>query len=899
MKKTLSRIFAVLLVVSLVFTQLLIPATAAEVKNCTCTDDVSTREGTKVGVSVAATCTTPAYDTLKCKTCGGLFAKFTAPANGHDEVTHAAKAPTCTEIGWEEYVTCNVCDYTTYKPLSVIEHSWEDVPAEDATCTEIGCNDHKVCSVCGAIDGYEPVDKIPHIEGDVVVENVVPAGCETPATEEHVVYCTVCNEELSRETVETAPAHGHNYLLIDSKPAICMQADGMNVYSCEYCRDVKREIIAMPEEHDYKLKEAVIDCVNGDTEVHECKVCGFTVTKKVPALGHDWKAATCYEPKTCKRCDEPEGNPLPHTYKKYTEGTNKGKEIVTVIAPTCSAEGYSTKYCTRCKKDIEVEGSRTAKEPLNHKSVITIEKVEPTCTEVGYTPEMKCAYCDLVTVSVTEIPALGHTWGNESKVSMNCTRDGYTFKTCKTCRTVDKYDIIPACGHDLDPTVGHKAPTCEVQGYDFQACLCEFNGVRCSYEDKSNFVPALGHDWSEWTMVDDTTHTRICQYAECEVDGGKVEYADHNIVEHDAKAPTCTEIGWDAYVTCSDCEYTTYVEKSAHGHRLERWIAQEATCTQDGWSDHIECAICDYATPHSFTPALGHQIMNVPDKAPSCFEPGWTKHTECARCGETSLYFEFAPIGEHDVVVDEAIQPTYDETGLTEGSHCGRCGEILVAQVVIDRIREEVSFTYEAVGINGSDTVVNSGYVYVNIYLNVLSTKARVWAVDLNMLYNSNFTLESVDGCILETTSYNDIDAANAAGDILIAQDMGFGDAKEFEEGSYLFATLKFKVNKAFYNDSALFEIVEENCLAARDFENELIVDFGDGVTVDVAMLGDANNDGKINSNDTMAFSKWFVEAEENEYEAIYDLNKDGKINGDDFALLRGAVVRDDSYLDL
>ena len=41
---------------------------------------------------------------------------------------------------------------------------------------------------------------------------------------------------------------------------------------------------------------------------------------------------------------------------------------------------------------------------------------------------------------------------------------------------------------------------------------------------------------------------------------------DHNIVQADAKSPTCTEIGWDAYEYCTACDYTTYVEIPALGH---------------------------------------------------------------------------------------------------------------------------------------------------------------------------------------------------------------------------------------------------------------------------------------------------------------------------------------------
>ena len=36
---------------------------------------------------------------------------------GHDLVAHAAQNPTCDEIGWDEYVECNRCDYSTYKEI--------------------------------------------------------------------------------------------------------------------------------------------------------------------------------------------------------------------------------------------------------------------------------------------------------------------------------------------------------------------------------------------------------------------------------------------------------------------------------------------------------------------------------------------------------------------------------------------------------------------------------------------------------------------------------------------------------------------------------------------------------------------------------------------------------------
>ncbi len=40
----------------------------------------------------------------------------------------------------------------------------------------------------------------------------------------------------------------------------------------------------------------------------------------------------------------------------------------------------------------------------------------------------------------------------------------------------------------------------------------------------------------------------------------------HDTINHEAQAPTCTEVGWEAYETCSRCDYTTYVEIPATGH---------------------------------------------------------------------------------------------------------------------------------------------------------------------------------------------------------------------------------------------------------------------------------------------------------------------------------------------
>ena len=67
-------------------------------------------------------------------------------ALNHNEVEHEAKAPTCTEKGWDAYVTCSRCDYTTKVEKDALDHTWKN-----ATCTS-----PKTCSVCGTSQG-EPI----------------------------------------------------------------------------------------------------------------------------------------------------------------------------------------------------------------------------------------------------------------------------------------------------------------------------------------------------------------------------------------------------------------------------------------------------------------------------------------------------------------------------------------------------------------------------------------------------------------------------------------------------------------------------------------------------------------------------------------------------------------------
>lgn len=166
----------------------------------------------------------------------------------------------------------------------------------------------------------------------------------------------------------------------------------------------------------------------------------------------------------------------------------------------------------------------------------------------------------------------------------------------------------------------------------------------------------LGHDWDAWTSNGDGTHTRRCKRsncdaaetancsggtatcsakAVCEACGGEYGEKDpnnHDLVQHAAKAPTCTDIGWDAYEACKNCNYTTRTELPALNHDLEQHEAKAPTCTEIGWDAYETCSRCDHTT-YAELPALNHDYQAVTVE-PTCEADGYTIFT-CSRCKDS------------------------------------------------------------------------------------------------------------------------------------------------------------------------------------------------------------------------------------------------------------------------
>ena len=115
----------------------------------------------------------------------------------------------------------------------------------------------------------------------------------------------------------------------------------------------------------------------------------------------------------------------------------------------------------------------------------------------------------------------------------------------------------------------------------------------------------------------------------------------HKLTKTDAKAATCTEVGNEAYWTCSGCgKYfsdengTNEIEKDSWvlktlGHDMTKTDAKEATCTEDGNNEYYTCSRCGGV----FKDEAGTQATTVEAETLKKLGHDWSnKNGICARC---------------------------------------------------------------------------------------------------------------------------------------------------------------------------------------------------------------------------------------------------------------------------
>ena len=405
----------------------------------------------EVAKDIAATChATGTEGRTVCERCGEEIVAGTEVEINPDN--HVLKEDgilveaTCSKAGTARYVCEHGCEYVTYKAyyadhawsaekvdnagtcvykectvcgtIEIIEtiveadcenHTFVDVKGFAATDTKDGLTDGKKCSKCGLIlYGCEKIPMITcvHEAGEVVIENEVQPTCAKEGSFDEVVYCVLCENEISRTTKKIDKV-AHTEEVVPGKAATCTDdglTDGIKCSVCGVTIKAQEKIPALgAENHVEEIlpgREATCKEV-GLTEGTKCSVCGAIVKaqEEIPALAH-------------------------------TEVVIEGK------AATCTEAGYAeSKVCSVCETVI---AEATVIPALGHTEFVVPGKAA-TCAESGLSEGKICEVCFAVIVEQTEIPALGHTEEVIPGTGATCGESGLTDGIkCSVCGEVLK-----------------------------------------------------------------------------------------------------------------------------------------------------------------------------------------------------------------------------------------------------------------------------------------------------------------------------------------------------------------------------------------------------------------------------------------------------------------------------
>ncbi|MBQ8341461.1 MAG: hypothetical protein IJY22_03675 [Clostridia bacterium] len=658
-----------------------------------------------VAVVTDPTCLAKGYTTHTCH-CGDQYVDSYVDALGHDEVPHEAKAATCTAVGWEAYVTCSRCDYTTYAELSALGHNKIPHEAKAPDCTNVGWENYETCSRCD----YTTYREIPANGHSYSVMAVNPT-CTQQGYALHV--CSVCEDSYATHFLP-APGHSEGNWITD-KAATCTSI-GYKHTECKVCETILQtaeiEKIAHTEVVDAAVEATCT--ASGLTAGKHCSVCDTVLVAQtvISAKGHSesaWmtdKAATCtsigYKHIECTVCktilQTAEIAKLSHT-----------EVIDAAVAATCTAEGLTEgKHCSVCNTVLVAQHTVEA---VGHNESGWITDKVATCTSIGYHHTV-CTVCETI-LQTAEIAKLAHTEAIDTAVAATCTANGLTEgKHCTVCNTVlVAQNVVVATGHTNSDWIIDKAATCTSIGYQHIECtVCE-TILQTAEITKLAHTEAIDAAVAATCTADGLTEGKHCSVCNTVLVVQRVvEAIGHNestwITD---KTATCTSIGYH-HTVCTVCEtilQTAEIEKLAHTVVVDAAVA--ATCTAEGLTEGKHCSVCNIVlVAQNVVEATGHTNSNwLTDKDPTCTSIGY-KHIECTVCKTILQTAEIAKLA-HTVVVDAAVAATCTADGLTEGKHCSVCNTVLEAQNVV----EATGHTDSEWIIDKAATCTSIGYKHV------------------------------------------------------------------------------------------------------------------------------------------------------------------------------------------
>ena len=326
-----------------------------------------------------------------------------------------------------------------------------------------------------------------------------------------------------------------------------------------------------------------------------------------------------------------------------------------------------------------------------------------------------------------------HSWKKEKTVAPTCTEQGYTLYKCEYnlfgfgCTATKKDDFVPALGHDMSDWIVVEA-TCTTAGEKYQACKRSGCNHKVVEEGYAEAHPALGHDFegAEWVIEAPTCTTPGQRYQVCKRDGCNQK----NIDEAYAEAHPALGHVWGKYVDDDKpgCQQQT---ETAHCTR--------EGCTATDTEDRANFGPGGNPLPHKYTTYKGlDEILGVPTKYKSTCDYG---------CGTTK---EFGAL-DKDVVVDKTTQGAMDTVKVDDMTADERANQIIddALKAAQEAVKQAKTKKEAIAALDQISATVKSELSSMKISVGKLNKDVSIDPKDLeNILKPLDTTIDSLKGSL-------------------------------------------------------------------------------------------------------------------------------------------------------
>ena len=525
------------------------------------------------------------------------YAHFSSASHSFGDWTTDTN-PGCTTTG-TKHRTCSACSYVENGSIAATGHSGKEIAAKDANCTETGNYKYYQCENCklyftdsactnSTTVAAQTIPALGHAPQEIAAKS--PTCTETGNNKYYKCSrCDACFTDSACTNSTTVAAQtisdlGHDFT---DNTSIKDNGDGTHSWKCIRCSEYGNTASCQYPSTWTTTKEAT--CTEKGEKQRSCTVCGHTVKSEVSKKAHTM-TRTVAKAKTCTTAGNKEYFTCSVCNGVFAD--IYGNTATTVEASIIPATGHSYGAPVFNWNNYLCATATFTCETCNHTEdasvTVTPNTTPATCETDGQTVyTAKCTFDDdeYTDTKTQVLTKLGHNYGN-------WTYNASTKQHEKVCANDASHVIKENCSFTSVVTTKASCVADGVRTYTCSVCSGQYTET----------IAKRNHNWTEYTQTLAANCTtagskiRYCQnttatdeYTACSAsETATIPALGHDEIPHTAQTVTCTDIGWDAYVTCSRCDYTTYVEIPALGHDYGTVTCTDiSTCKRCGYSSGV------------------------------------------------------------------------------------------------------------------------------------------------------------------------------------------------------------------------------------------------------------------------------------------------------------------------